>query len=436
MRSTLFYIALVCLLSAGIWGVLRIVDDSRVARSELSDNKGEFGSFDSRQDRIPGSRDLTANSSTNPSASLSTTSSTIDTASIASLRDEKTTLAKIQNLLAAADYTAAADLVNEQYSNLSADALDAILTNFRSEALSLQRTGLNDQALRLYLAITEVFDDLQSWSDLSRLAISQEQWPTAFRATLKASTLENDSIRLQRLQNTLVMVAANYRTSLEEQGNTLDVHEMYDSLYKAHPSYARFQYELAFSYLRLNRLLEAQPLLEQLQYDQQLGELSRSALNKLRAQLDELDRQDSIATEPQDNVGPNDENSINIPLSRLGTNLIANVSINQRTTKLLLDTGASITALDSSLIAQLGLRETGRSIQLSTANGRRNAKLYRAERIKLGRFTITGHVVAGIDLSGSSYFSGLLGTDILNAVSRDYSYVIDNQKSALIFIPR
>ena len=100
---------------------------------------------------------------------------------------------------------------------------------------------------------------------------------------------------------------------------------------------------------------------------------------------------------------------------------------------MLLDTGASITSLSAEVIQRLGLEPLGRSIQINTANGRTEAPLYRVKRISLGRFRIQDLVVAEIDLGRDNRFQGLLGTDLLNGVNQNYGYLIDNQKSELIF---
>ena len=47
--------------------------------------------------------------------------------------------------------------------------------------------------------------------------------------------------------------------------------------------------------------------------------------------------------------------------------------------------------------------------------------------------TVRDLVVAEINLGNSQRFQGLLGTDLLNKVGADYSYLIDNENNALIF---
>lgn len=122
-----------------------------------------------------------------------------------------------------------------------------------------------------------------------------------------------------------------------------------------------------------------------------------------------------------------------MPLITAGSSFLIDVTIEQQSSRLLLDTGASITALSTELIKQLNLSPTGQSIQLSTANGVTNARLYRVKNLRLGQLILKNMIVAEIHMGRRSRFQGLLGTDALNQFNPRYSYIIDNQKSALIF---
>jgi clan AA aspartic protease (TIGR02281 family) len=133
---------------------------------------------------------------------------------------------------------------------------------------------------------------------------------------------------------------------------------------------------------------------------------------------------DDLDSQPTDMV---------VPLRRVGNSLVVPGSINGRSVSLLLDTGASITALSQDMISRLNLQATGDSVQLSTANGVTKARLYRISKMRLGRVFVRDAVVAEIDLRASGSFQGLLGTDILNNADPRYSYLIDNSKNALIF---
>jgi len=112
---------------------------------------------------------------------------------------------------------------------------------------------------------------------------------------------------------------------------------------------------------------------------------------------------------------------------------VVDAQIERRQTRLLLDTGASITALSRDLVSQLNLQPLNRQIRLNTANGSTTANLYRVRRLRLGNLELRDLVIADIDLGGASRFQGLLGTDALNQLRQDYDYVIDNRQKALIF---
>lgn len=340
--------------------------------------------------------------------------------------DKTATVSRVTELLAAGQYELASDYVNQHYSDFSAQQLGRIRSTYIATWGHLNNLRSSQALVRLSRSETLIFDDLDSWLKLGNAALEAQDWPLAFEAMLKASVLENDSDNLTKLQQALINIAANYRSRLEQQGDILGVHNVYQQLYTAHPGYPHFQFELANSFLRISDTDKARPLFEQLSYDPELGSLSRSILVRINAGETALPPRVTTANEP---------NSISIALQRRGTNLLANVGVNRRSLALLLDTGASITAVDTNLIPRLGLEATGRFVQLSTANGVRRAELYRVQNLRLGQFKIQNHLVAGIDLGANSGFAGLLGTDLLNAIDR-YSYVIDNQQSALIFRPK
>lgn len=336
-------------------------------------------------------------------------------------------VAHVRKLLNVGHYALAANSINEHYSDFSVFDLEQIRHEYLQVERALTQQGASEKLIELFVSESDVFNDLNAWLKLGRAAADAQNWGLAFRATLTASGLQNDSIGLTQLQSSLVTIAANFRAQLERQGDKLGVHQIYDDLYKAHPSYPRFQLELAYSYLRLSNERSARPLLEQLSYDLEFGELSRSLLTSLDARK---------TLEPPTNPDIFDNSSnIRVGLRRSGTNMLATVEVSRRPVTLLLDTGASITALDTRLIEQLGLQATGQTIRLSTANGMRTAQLYNSKMLRLGQFTILNHVVASIDLEPNAGFSGLLGTDLLSSLS-DYSYLIDNEQSALIFRPK
>ena len=223
-------------------------------------------------------------------------------------------------------------------------------------------------------------------------------------------------------------MASHARSDLENRKDEVGINQLYQYLNESLPDNTRFQLELANSYLRLNNTEQARYLLEVLQFDLELGEVAKNTLTRLNEDLQ--NNSEKISDKP---TLTSNRNEIAIPLQRAGNSFFVNTEINRRKTNLLLDTGASITALSSSLIQKLGLKPNGKEIQLSTANGIRTARLYHVDRITLGRLSIKNMVIAEIEFSSNSPFQGLLGTDLLNQLDTNYSYIIDNQKNALIF---
>lgn len=321
-----------------------------------------------------------------------------------------------------------ASYINENYSNLSTYDLDQIRVLYLKQRVALYKIGDRSGLYDLYTSKANVFDDLESWTQLANAAIEKHSWATAYEALLKASLLENDGTQLEKKLSSLVKVTANLRAQYEQQGDSIGVHELYEDLYNSHPSFGRFQLELAYSFLRLKQDQKARTLLIQLQYDVKLGAISKDVLAK-------LDQNRKPVPQKESTISANQRHTVTIPIERYGTNMLVSMNVNRKPISLLLDTGASITALDTQLIKRLRLRKTGQVIQISTANGIRDAALYQVQSLQLGQFKLRDFIVAEIDLGGNQRFSGLLGTDLLNSLNNEYSYVIDNAKSALIFSP-
>ncbi|GAA3215358.1 hypothetical protein GCM10010468_36700 [Actinocorallia longicatena] len=77
----------------------------------------------------------------------------------------------------------------------------------------------------------------------------------------------------------------------------------------------------------------------------------------------------------------------------------------------ILDTGASISALDKRLVAKLGLAETGETAQVTGVTGAAELPLVSIPKWTLAGHTLHADALPVIDLAGSG--SGLLGADEL-----------------------
>ncbi len=421
-RHLIFNCLLIALLAAGGYGVLSIIQTdnspSDIAETEQEANVKSIPQTTEEQNTASEANRL---NSSQQSVNLGTKNST------ASEVISSDNLIKIvTDLLDEEQYLLAVDQVDSQYRQLSSNQFEQFQELFINTASRLKRTGQTDQAITLLTAFNDSFNDLDGWVLLSDIYITRQNHSLAIDTLLKATALEFRPEELSRLMTNLTSAASHVKYSFETQKNELAINELYRKLFESHPDNARFQLELAMSYLRLEDTVTSRELLESLQYDAELGEIARTSL----ALLNKQQEPPPAAPEPE----KRNRNEIVVPLLRSGNSFFVDATINNRPLRLLLDTGASITSLSQSTIDRLGLEPSGRGIQLSTANGTRRSELFQTERIRLGRLSVNNLLVASIDLGNNSRIDGLLGTDLLNQIDSRYSYVIDNQRNALIFI--
>ena len=426
MRSKpLYYIALLTLITVGAWGVLHINKQANDLRQTQSVGQADQRAGDAYSRNVESSSIEVIKPSNHGSLDEN---------------DTQFHFEYILDLINNDKALAASNAINDQYSNLSSSQLESLKTALLQFAF---RSNSNDtsQAKYVLLATSKAFDELIVWKHLGDAAVSDNDWNTAFTAYLRASELENNPIDLDQLLLKLVTGSGHLRSSFEANNDLLSVKSLYQNLNDLHPNFQRFQYELAISHLKLGETESAKRLLQPLIYDLELGEVSTQVL----AQIDS--RADRPPSEPQrepetneaitDNTKTNIRSSdIVVPLISVGSSFIIDSTIEQQSARLLLDTGASITSLSSDLIERLKLDPTGQSIRLSTANGITNARIYRVKQLRLGSLVLRDMLIAEINLSNNRSFQGLLGTDALNQLQPQYSYLIDNQESALIFRKR
>lgn len=328
----------------------------------------------------------------------------------------------IQSLLDSNQFNRAVQQLDQIYTRLDNSELEQFKYLFHQKATQLRKSGQSQLAAQLLYSYAQSYDDIESWELLSAVAQELEDWEVALIATLRASALENRADFLLEKQQTLVKISRYLRTQLERQGDLVGMLELAQQLHDQHPGFLRFQLDLARAHLKLDQRDKAEPLLQSLVYDPELGSIARQILDQSSP------TEESAAPSPK-----KVSKDIIVPLIRRGDSFFINVSVESRPLRLLLDTGASITALSLEAIQQLGLRPTGRFIQLNTANGVRTAQLFGANNVRIGGLRKRNVIVAEIDMPNSSGIQGLLGTDLLNDIDQRYSYLIDNQHNALIF---
>ncbi|NNC98687.1 MAG: clan AA aspartic protease, partial [Gammaproteobacteria bacterium] len=319
----------------------------------------------------------------------------------------------------------------EVYSQASAAELERLKQMVLGQAEQLARNANELPASALLEAYAEAFNDVDAWRRLGTISYKRENWSKALMAFSRASTLEYQPEQHAATLQALVKTAAILRAPMERRGDELGILAMYQQLNELQPDHARFQLELAQSHLRLGDSATASLLLENLQYDIDLGAIARQKLAKIAA--DREPQNASVRSNDKESGMASGYSDIVVPLTPSGTGYLVDVSINTRPQKLLLDTGASVTALTTQAIQNLNLRATGRYLQLATANGTIRSQLFQADKVQIGGLVISQMLVAEIDMQESNGIHGLLGTDLLTQLRDSYSYLIDNRNNALVF---
>jgi len=126
-----------------------------------------------------------------------------------------------------------------------------------------------------------------------------------------------------------------------------------------------------------------------------------------------------------------------IPLKQVGNHFHVTAIINQeRTLDLLIDTGATTTALARDTISMLkavdilGTKEG--SVAISTANGAAEVDYYRANLFAIGEFAVENFELLEVEMGGSETLDGLLGMNFLSL----FEFEIDQTNRQLFLTPK
>lgn len=340
----------------------------------------------------------------------------------------RSTHASISKLLSEANYRGAIVALESAYSSLTREEIDEVKTLLLRTADTLASKQDYAAATELLSSYTESFDELAGWQKLGYSAAKTQDWQLALSSQIRALQLETTNQGFAASLKRLNLAARSVRADYERANDFTSIVWLYENLNSKFPEQAKFQLDLAQAYLRMSNFSSAERLLTGLQYDPEFGEIALQLLAKLQ----NANNIDTASTSAQQLT----RDDLSVPLRRLGSSLVAPVSISGVRLSLLLDTGASITALTPSTIRRLGLEATGQSITLSTANGVRQAPLFHADEVRLGRLLYSDVIIAEVELDPRGRVQGLLGTDLLSRSNDRYSYLIDDQHNALIFRAR
>ena len=274
-----------------------------------------------------------------------------------------------------------------------------------------QRNDLQS-AVRL---LTRLIEELPQAFD-ERLALAslyqrdQQFYPALlvmFGAMSVASTTDELTQLDRVIEQTVRLAQASFGAD-DIQANI----KLYQFLIQHHAAHTPHYIELAKWFMKASQLDAAIEQLNVVQYDPFVGDTAQ----QMQAEIERL-RLKLLETP--------------LALQRKGSHFMVDALLNHRDIRLLIDTGASLTVLDSAAAAQLGLNESDmlQRMQMNTANGVTEALLYRIDSMALGVFSVSPMDIAVVEHLEVNGASGLLGMNFL----QHFEFRID-QSDAQLFL--
>ncbi|MDK1290392.1 retropepsin-like aspartic protease [Pseudoalteromonas umbrosa] len=214
----------------------------------------------------------------------------------------------------------------------------------------------------------------------------------------------------KQLQDILTQLIAQQLKQLKTESNWHEIITQGQIWLSEQPSNIAIIAAIVEANLALNNTVEAELLLAQLSAQQ----LKHQAITPLKARLDNATQQVE-----------------RIPLARHGEHYVLNAKIAGQDIALMIDTGASVTALTVAQFEQLAYDvDYINSRRVSTANGITEVPFYQSSGIQIGTKQ-KAPFEFGV-MEQSHYGPGLLGMNFL----RHFDFEIDQHKAELILRPR
>jgi len=261
---------------------------------------------------------------------------------------------------------------------------------------------------RLIEELPQAFDERLA---LASLYQRDQQFYPALSGLFDAMSVASTSDELTQLDRLIEQTVRLTQRSFADDDIQANI-KLYQFLIQHHAAHTPHYIELAKWFMKASQLDAAIEQLNVVQHDPFVGDTAQQMLaevERLRLKLLETP----------------------LALQRKGSHFIVDALLNHRDFRLLIDTGASLTVLDSAAAVQLGLNESDvlQRMQMNTANGVTEALLYRIDSMALGVFSVSPMdiaVVEHLDINGAS---GLLGMNFL----QHFEFRID-QNDAQLFL--
>ncbi|MEY8204482.1 MAG: retropepsin-like aspartic protease [Bermanella sp.] len=252
------------------------------------------------------------------------------------------------------------------------------------------------------------------------LLLQQGQYRAALEGLMAAHALVNSLAEQQRLMKEARHIVERAMQNFLTSKASLSSSQMADFLIYARqqlPNYTPASLALANLYRSNGDLQKSFDSLAFLPYDEQYSASVDELQQSLQAQMLNLSR-----------------NQQGIKLIKAGHQYLVRVQVDGIELTLMIDTGASYTALTKQAVAMLlakgnTLRSAHKSVRVNTANGITVARLFTLSTLALNHARLQELTVLEVDMGENSRADGLLGMNFLS----QFKFKID-QQNALLFL--
>lgn len=300
----------------------------------------------------------------------------------------------------------------------AADARNKILSH-ASQLIAESRFSLAEQLLQRFLIAT--FRDAEARMLLARVYLGELNVDAAIDQLFEARGHAYRPVMLQRISSHIRSTVAERVASLKSNNDQKALLALHQQLTQLEPDYAPWFIELAASQLALEDKDAARRSLQLVLQDPDVGAQAQAMLAELTIAVAEIDD-----TRPRVSAAGVD----GIALHRRGNHFIVDASpARNRNIQLLIDTGASLTMLNSDVFQHLDIQytDTGRTEVFNTANGQVRAPIYILDSLGVGDRQVNQLEVGVLSGLGDTNIDGLLGMNFL----RHFQFFIDQDKALL-----
>jgi len=314
-----------------------------------------------------------------------------------------------KNYLLQSEFKSALHIYQNDINN---DELDMFQRHLFSHMTNLVKKN-ESKALQLINLFLEIeYDQPKALYLKSHILFKNGKLKKAISSLLVLTDLYVDENFEKEVIRTLDEYTSKYSKVLRQRSDQKGLIDLYTLILEQNSSNVKYIYLLAFEYFELNSFDESKELLEQIVYDD-------TYKNKVEELLSLINKKINLSQ----------RFTRKIVLEKKGTHFYITALLNnQKEVKLLLDTGASITLIDDSIINSLEHNTIDTEVRLNTAGG-----IITAKKIQLNSFAINDNEVDKINIISSPMnnggFDGLLGMNYF----KQFDFYID-QKSAILYL--